>query len=275
MRSAASIMPDDIRRFLKETKARTQQLDADGWCVELNQLYDLSVTHRLGLHTPDPRSHCYGEASETGQLDEAAIVQHGVPTVQFVAASDDDFRLPRERRPVWIVDANAPDTVIIEEIYRALDERRKANPPPVAKRGRHAANNSIDAATFAKWRTSKIVELGRLLAWRATLNRKEAKRYPNHVLGEWLGFDGKDGGGAVAKNTSAAKQTLKQALANRPALLSQAGQEAAHDPPAVDAAMAWFLKHMKIGRDSDGNPEILIPRKVIVAKPIDTRKQRP
>jgi hypothetical protein len=142
----------------------------------------------------------------------------------------------------------------------------------VAKRGRHAPNNSIGTAAFAKWRSSKIVELGRLLAWRATLDPKEAKRYPDHVLGQWLGFGGKDGAGAVAKNTNAAKRTLKLALASRPALLAQIAQEAAL---TEHEQMAWFLNHMQMRRDTDGNPEILIPRQVIVAKPIDTRKRRP
>jgi hypothetical protein len=273
MRDPASRMPDDVERFLKETEARVHHLDAEGWCVELNELYELSVSHDLKLHTPDPKTYRLAEANAAGQLGEGAIVQLSVPTVQLVEANDDDFQLLAERRPAWIVDASAPDAIILEQLKRALNERRKSNPPPVAKRGRHAPNNSFDSATFAKWRSSRIVELGRLLAWRAM--RNEAKRYPDHVLGRWLGFGGKYGAGAVAKKTSAAKRTLKQALANRPALLAQAGQEAALTATTEDAAMAWFLKHMKSGRDADGTPEILVPRRVIVAKPIDTRTRLP
>ena len=111
-----------------------------------------------------------------------------------------------------------------------------------------------------------------MLAWRATFNPIEAERYPDHVLWQWLGFGSKDGAGAVAKRTSAAKRTLKQALANRPALLAQISQEANLNL-GKDAAMAWFLGNMKIGRDACGNPEISIPRQVVVTKRIDTRKR--
>jgi hypothetical protein len=275
MPKSAPKMPDNVEPFLKETKDRLHTLDAEGWCIELTELYDLSVTYNLGLHTPDPRTQTYAELSETDERERELIVQSSVPTLQLMEASGDELRLPPERQPSWIIDANAPEAAILEQIKLALEERRKSNPPPVAKRGRHAPNNSIDIATFAKWRSSKIVELGRLLAWRARLDPKEAKRYPDHVLGQWLGFGGKDGAGAVAKKTDAAKRTLKQALANRPALLAQVGQEAASTATTGDAAMPWFLKHMKIRLDTDGNPEILIPKQVIVAKTIDTRKRRP
>jgi hypothetical protein len=272
MRKPAPKMPDNVERYLRETKARLHTLDADGWCSELTELYDLSVTHNLGLHTPDPRTQTYAELSETGEWTGALVVQSSVPTLRFVEASSEEFRLPPEQQPAWIIDATAPDAVIVEQVNLALAERRKSNPPPVAKRGRHAPNNSIGTAAFAKWRSSKIVELGRLLAWRATLDPKEAKRYPDHVLGQWLGFGGKDGEGAVAKNTNAAKRTLKLALASRPALLAQIAQEAAL---TEHEQMAWFRNHMQMRLDTDGNPEILIPKQVIIAKPIDTRKRRP
>lgn len=266
--------PDKVKRFLKETAARLEQLDADGWSVELTDLYNLSVEHNLGLHTSDPRTQTYGEAGETGELDEAAIVQLSVPTVQFIEASGEEFRLPPERRPAWIVDANASELTICEGIKRALEERRKSNPPPVAKRGRHAPNSCIDDATFAKWRTFKIVQLGRLFAWRARLDPKEAKRYPDHVIGQWLGFAGAKDTASVPKKTHEAKRTLERALESRPALLAKITQPAALTAATQELAMAWFFKNMTGGRDALGNPEVLIPRQMTVAQIIDTRKRQ-
>jgi hypothetical protein len=274
MRNLSPKKPDNVERFLKEARARLPELDANGWSVELTELYDLSVTHNLGLHTPDPRTHAYADASGTNQSDEVHTIQLSVPTVQFVDAGDDDVRLLPQQRPAWIIDAKAPDAVILEQVKHALEERRKSSPPPVAKRGGHAPNNSIDAATFYKWRSSKIVELGRLLAWRATLDPREARQYPDHVIGEWLGFSGKNVAGMVAKRTNAAKKTLKQAIASRPALLAQITQQAELSM-TPDEAMTFFLKNMKVGRDADGNPEILVPRQMTIAKSIDTRKRRP
>ena len=173
-------IPHKVGIFLEETRARLTQLGADEWCVELNELSDLSITYGLGLHELDPRA----------EIDATTIVHRSVPILEVVEAGEDGFRLGPDRRPAWIIDAHAPEVVILEEVKRALAERRKSNLPPVRKRGRHAPNNLIDDATFELWRTSKIVELGGLFAWRATLDPKEAKRYTNGVIGEWLGFWG-------------------------------------------------------------------------------------
>ena len=108
MRKTAPKMPDNVESFLKETKVRLYTHDADSWSVELTELYDLSVTHNLGLHTPDPRTQTYAELSATNEWEER-IVQTSVPTLQLVEASGDEFRLPPERqRHAWIIDANAP-----------------------------------------------------------------------------------------------------------------------------------------------------------------------
>ena len=274
MRKPAPKMPDNVERFLKETKVRLLNLDADGWCIELTELYDLSVTLNLGLHTPDPRTQTHAELNETGEWEEALVIQSSVPTLQFVEASGDEFRLPPERQPAWIVDANAPDAVIVEQVTLALEERRKSNPPPVAKRGRHAPNNSIGIATFAKWRSSKIVELGRLFAWRATLDPSEAKRYPDHAIGQWLGFAGRKNNANVAKKTTAALRALERALKSRPALLAQVTQEGVLTAATRELAAAWFFKNLTAGRDALGNPDVLIPRQMTVAQVIDTRKRR-
>jgi hypothetical protein len=276
MRKPVPKQPVEVKRLLKETPARLLQLTADGWCVELTEIYDLSVEYNLGLHTPDPNTHTIGEVGETGEASEVMTAQVGVPTVQFFEASREDLRLPPERRPAWIVDANASDANILDGVKHALEERRKSNPPPVAKRGRHAPNNCFDDATLAKWRADKIVQLARLFAWRAMLDPKEARRYPDHVLGQWLGFAGPKSKASLPKKTSMAKSTLRQALARRRGLLAQITQEAALTAATQEIAMAWLFKNMTGGRDASGNPEVLIPQQITmtVAQAIDTRKRR-
>ena len=53
--------------------------------------------------------------------------------------------------------------------------------------------------------------------WRAKLSEQEAKNYPDHVLGKWLGKE-------TPQATTKAKDTLKEALASLPALGAQLKQ---------------------------------------------------
>ena len=41
MRKPAPRMPDNVKRYLKGTEARLHTLNADGWSVELTELYEL------------------------------------------------------------------------------------------------------------------------------------------------------------------------------------------------------------------------------------------
>jgi hypothetical protein len=62
------------------------------------------------------------------------------------------------------------------------------------------------------------VPLAYLLAWRAALSTKDAKRYPDHELGALLELD-------EPKDTSEAKTTLKNALAKLQPLAAQIEQD--------------------------------------------------
>ena len=137
--------------------------------------------------------------------------------VELILPQQAGYVLELYRLPALIVYVNAPDAVILSEIKRTLKAIRKPLRPPIAKPGRAAFNSLFDAHIFAKWRSEKIVQLAELLMWRAKLSKQEAKNYPDHVLGKWLGKE-------TPQATTKAKNTLKEALASLPALGAQVRQ---------------------------------------------------
>ena len=155
----------------------------------------------------------------------------------------------------------------MEQVRLALEERKKSNPPPVSKPGRQAPNFRFDEATFAKWRAGKIVELARLLAWRANLPASERSKDRDWVLGEWLGYAGRARSGNLSKKTAEAKRTLREALACRPALIAQITQDAELAVPE-DAILGVLLRGLQ--RNEDGELEIVLPGHLVIAKRIDT-----
>lgn len=198
---------------LRRIDIRLRQLDAKGWWKELTKLHMLSVLHGLGLHADNPNILPIRSRGKT------IIGQIGVPTVQFVGPRDEDFRLPRDRLPALIVNiVGVSDGVIIEAVKRELKNARKSFAAPITKPGRRAPNARFDEFTFKKWRRAKIVPLAYLLAWRAALSAKDAKRYPDHELGALLELD-------EPKDTSEAKTTLKNALAKLQPLAAQIEQD--------------------------------------------------
>ena len=83
-----------------------------------------------------------------------------------------------------------------------------------SKPGPHALNSLFEVRTFLSWRNARIVQLAELLTWNAQRKARGLPRYPEHVLGGWLGLRDK-----IATNR--AKGTLKKALASLPALAAQ------------------------------------------------------
>jgi CubicO group peptidase (beta-lactamase class C family) len=106
------------------------------------------------------------------------------------------------------------DAVILEAVERELKKARRRFAAPVVKLGRGAPNDRFDEFTFKKWRRAKIVQLADLLTWRAGLEQRDKKRFPNDALGLLVGSDSKE-------KTSKAMTTLKNALASLPALAAQ------------------------------------------------------
>jgi hypothetical protein len=176
--------------------------------------------------------------AKPGEVTETEIVHIGVPTVQFIGPRDADFWLTRERLPALIVNVDAPDAVILNELKRMLEEVRKHFGPPVAKRGRYALNSRFDKNTFAKWRNDKIVQLADLLARNAALKARGASSRPDHVLGKLIGKNS-------ARETSEAKATLKKALASLPALAAQIAQDMVRAQIAQEMIAARIAKDIK------------------------------
>ena len=132
---------------------------------------------------------------------------------------DQGVFIPIAFSPALLVHLNATDKDIHDEVKRVLREIRKLHHPSIAsppkrKAGQYSLNTLLDEKTFKRWRDNKIVQFASLLMWRASLDEKAAKPYKNKVLGEWLELPSE-------KETSEAKATLKNALANLPALLTQ------------------------------------------------------
>ncbi len=217
--------PRDAKAILNDNYRRLGELDAAGWHDKLTRIYVLFIKlGGLGIADPLPNVTLMEENRST------IIVLPRVPTVQvmnycrepngrFVIRPGGQYaRLEPDGVLGMLVNLNAPDAVIIAEVKRALKEVRKVHPPAVEKPGRAALNGQFDARIFAKWRREMIVQMARLLAWRAGLDKRAARTYPDRVIGNWLGF-------RSAKETSKAKATLKKALANLPALTAQITQE--------------------------------------------------
>jgi hypothetical protein len=200
--------PKEAKQLLEKDYRHLNKLKARGWFWELKRLHELSIKHSLGLHTDDPKIKVYNIAGNT------RIVVQAIKVVQFVGPRDQGVNIPQHLLPALVVNVNVPDKIIFAAFKRELKEVRKHFKPPLAKRGRYAPNSLFDKDTFAKWRGDKIVQLSELFAWRGTLDEQEKRLYPNHVLGEWLGMDGKEA-------TSKAKATLEKALACLPALMAQ------------------------------------------------------
>ncbi len=219
--------PREAEAIVKEDYRHLRELDATGWHRELARLYASSIRlGGLGIADELPNVRLMEEDGDT------VIVLPHVPTVRVITPQNsrepngglvlplggEYARLEPNGLLVLVVNPKAPDAVIISEVERALKEAREIHPPAVEKPGRAALNGRFDARTFAKWRQDKIVQMARLLAWRAGLAERNAKKYPERVIGSWLGF-------RSAKQTSEAKATLKKALANLPALTAQINED--------------------------------------------------
>ena len=215
--ASAAEPPEEAEKLLNKDYAYLKKLDTRGWRAQLLSIVRLSVENDLGLVEVLPNMMLLSRVG-SGATPRTMIWFHPVPTVQFIRPREGDFRLAPNRQPALIVNVNAPDAVIFSELKRALKVVRRVFPAPVAKPGRVALNSLFDEHTFAKWRREQIVPLAELLAWRATLGKRDARHYPDHVLGEWLGMTG-------PKHTSEAKATLKKALASLPALTAQFHQD--------------------------------------------------
>ncbi|MGD0186964.1 MAG: hypothetical protein ABSC25_17160 [Roseiarcus sp.] len=190
--------PDEVNRFLNGTADRLYQLDVKGWYAEITRLYKLSVDHDLGLHSIDRNIIVIPEAG-------GAVIGHiGGPFATFV------------------VNVNMPDAMICAEFERWLEEVRKQIKPHVAKPGQRTRNSKFDKTKFWTWADVRIVQFADLLAWRATLDPIQRKKYKKSDLGRWIGR-------YSSKDVNTTERMLKRALASLPALGGQIEHELAHD----------------------------------------------
>jgi hypothetical protein len=231
MRQPKVTRPQPPKLNLVQIDNRLKQLDAEGWLKELTKLYVLSVTRGLGLHEPHPAIQCI----QCGGKTIIGIIPF--PTVQFVGPHMTGVQLTRQQLPVLIINLTASDADIFASLKRTLKEVRKHLKLPVAKRGRFALNSRIED-TFEKWRNDKIVPLIYLLTWRKALSPQDKKLWPEHRLGQSIGLK-------EPKNVSDAKETLKKALKNLPALAMRIADERTPKKIAEEMIAARIAKDVQ------------------------------
>jgi hypothetical protein len=201
--------PKDVEPILNERSyARLRKLGVMGWFDELRRLYELSVQHNLNLHADDPKVERRNIAGRT------RIFLPGAPLAQLVTPVSHDVRIPTYLLPALVINISAPDEIVRTQFEKALAQARKQFPVAFSKPGPYALNSLFEMRTFLSWRNARIVQLAELLTWNAQRKARGLRRYPEHVLGGWLGLQDKTA-------TSRAKGTLKKALASLPALAAQ------------------------------------------------------
>ena len=131
------------------------------------------------------------------------------------------LRLPAIELPALLINLNAPDGTIRDQLEEALRAGRAKYPPPVRKRGPQALNARFGDQKFYMWRRYKILQLADLLAWR----NGQKDKITAAQMGRWLGFDEGRTAKESAKEVELAKKTLEEALRSIPALAAQAATE--------------------------------------------------
>jgi hypothetical protein len=85
------------------------------------------------------------------------------PVVQLL---EEPITLHPFELPALLINLNAPDGVILEQVEAALRAAREQHPPHVRKPGPPALNARFGKQQFSTWRRYKILPLADLLAWR-------------------------------------------------------------------------------------------------------------
>jgi hypothetical protein len=195
------------------------RLDARGWNRVLLKVFRLSAKYDLGLVEMLPNMTFLSRVGVGGGVGVTTIGQIGMSTVQFIEPRSEGLQLNAERLPVLLVNLDAPDAVIIEDVKRTLLAVRQHIEGPVTLPGRRALNSKFTGKVFDRWRHKKIVQLAYLLFMNARRKANRLQPYSQEVLGEWLEM------GDPKKDASGAKKTLKKALKSLPDLWNQIRQE--------------------------------------------------
>jgi hypothetical protein len=212
MRKPAANRPEPPALNLGSIACRLEELDLSGWMRELTKLRKLSTARGLGLHSKHP-----------AVIDTASGV--GVvpwPTVQLIEPHEHGYWISAERLPVLVVNLDPPSGVIVNEVQRVLGVARQHFGAPVVNPGPNPSRALFRTSTFKKWIRAQIVPFAYLLAWRATLDRRDMRRFPDHKLGGLLGFND-------SKATSEAKAVLRGAISSIPALSAQIWRQNANE----------------------------------------------
>jgi hypothetical protein len=203
--------PEKAQRLIDAAASRVARHDVEGWYGELERVYRSSVEHNLGLHKEDPRIKIINNA--------------GPVTLVHIAGPFASFT----------VNVNMPDAILHAEFDRWLTQVRNQLPSPIKMRGTPSSNAKFNETKFEVWRETKIIEFADLLAWRATLDESERKKYRKSTLGRWIErYNSKD------VNTT--ERLLRSALASLSALLAQVEHEHINRQPDSDALISGRIK---------------------------------